>query len=147
MCEPTTIIAIATAAASYYAQKKAADKTEQAYKDQQAVVQKQTDEAAAQQKGDIAREAIKERSRITALAADAGVTGNSVDAMLRATDTAAGMNSAITEKNRANANQTAIAQTQSQIAGINRPSAVASGLQIAGAAYNGYDKTYGKPKR
>ena len=102
MCEPTTIVmavsavvGIATAAYSAQQQKKAVEQAA-------AVQQKQIDDSASAEKEDRIRAARDARSQARAAAAEAGIAGGSVDALLNDAFMQSGRDVSRIEKNRQN---------------------------------------------
>lgn len=166
MCDPATIAAV-TLAASYAApvaaaassiagfvgQKQQAKAQEMAAQDayianQSALDQQQLqqNERASQQMSARALEAMRERGRLRAIAAEIG-GGNSTDRLMGEVNLTESTDMATIERNRAMAeSQSQLqkkgmqAQAQGQINTSNRPSALGLALDLAGTGLNAYNK-------
>jgi hypothetical protein len=95
------------------------------------------------------RQAMTDAGAITAIFADSGLSGNSQERIARVTEGAALADEATLERNKANradqgqADANAIrARTLTQINSVPRTSALGAGLQIAGTAWDAYDKKH-----
>lgn len=151
MCEPTTVLTIASTAFSFVQQAQQASQNdaaiEAAYNNSligYAQQQKQINAAATDEMSDRAREALIERGRLRVAAAESGVTGNSTDQLERQSLFDEGFDMARIEGNRKNAQAQAYqdakagqAGAQSRVASVKRPSLIGAGLQIAGAYAQG----------
>lgn len=149
MCDPATImlaVSAASAVASYAQQQDAARKQEHAAEDnyraqqeQLAQQQKQVNEGAAQQESERARAMLIEQGRLRVASGEAGVYGNSVDRSMNESVFNAGTDITTIENNRRNgilqtgneANSLR-AKAQGIVNTSNRPSALGTGLTIAG---------------
>lgn len=141
MCEPTTImlaVSAISAAASAYSQKRAgeaqAEITQQQYEERS----EQMSDAANAEMSLKARQARKERERMRVLTGEAGVSGNSFEAMLGDSLQQQDMGFANMRTNARNQQQALHTQTRSKMAGIQIPTALGAGLQIGMAGAQGY---------
>jgi hypothetical protein len=157
MCEPMTLavagmaIATASAGASYMQQQQMANKQEAAvnanyaqqmesYKEQQVEVNKQAvDEMGVRQ-----RQAMIESSRIKASSGESGLAGISTERTINESDFNLGTDITSIEGNRMSSQKQLYsnakgirAGSQTQMAQIQRPSLIGTGLQIAGGGLDG----------
>jgi hypothetical protein len=154
MCDPVTIIAGTSAAlsigstvAGHKAQKKAAkenaraageaDRLNRADLSARAVEEQQAAQSLIEEAG---RQTAEQRGLATASAAEAGVTGMSVDLLLADLDRAKGVHKTSVTKNLANVEaqlgrekQGSVAQRQSRINALTGPSLGGSALQVGAA--------------
>lgn len=157
MCEPVSIIMAVTAVVGLIQAEKMADKQEQAVAREQAaeaaataVQQTQINQQASIKMSDRAREAMIERGRLRAAAAESGVTGLSNDKLESASFFAEGTDISRIEGNRAraivqseHAHGSRNAANQSKMDSIKQPSYLGAGLQIANAGMTGYQRNPG----
>ena len=160
MCEPTTImmgiglaLSAATAVMSHSAQADQAKKQEQAVRANQeaqyAAMAERNKQTVQQEAGallEVKRQQQREAAAARVASGEAGVTGVSMDSILNDTFMQAGFESSRVmqdtenqlKQNELEAKGIA-SQSESAFNSINRPNAVATGLQIAGSAVNTYN--------
>lgn len=159
MCEPTTIamltIAAVGAVTSHQQAQRAADATadsiEQSMQlaaDTAAVQQGQINQQAADEKAQRSVEALAERGRIRAILGESGLAGNNASRIEGESYFNQGTDMASIESNRQAAikqsqldAQAGQAQSRTQLNSLKRPSALGTGLQIAGAGLDAYSKS------
>jgi hypothetical protein len=160
MCEPTTImlgISAATAALSYKQASDSADRQTQAISDgvdlnhnQTRTQYEQNNQVAMQQQSERHREFLVDQGRLASILTESGMTGATQDRIQSEVENQADADTATIEANRvkANAQGASMAQAQhgqakAQLASINRPSALGTGLQIAAAGAKAEAKSPG----
>lgn len=146
MCEPTTaMLAISTAVsmagtgASLIQQNQTANAQQKALNETTRENRSQINDQAQQRIMERARAAQAERARITTLAGESGVAGNSVDAQLRDTRFQQGYDSATINQNRMNQLRGSQTQARAEASRIAQPDYIGAGLQIAESGFNYYD--------
>jgi hypothetical protein len=162
MCEPTTImlgLAIASSAAAYVGTSQAAAAKEKAtianaeqQQDSMLTQQWQARGQAQDQMSQRAKEATQERGRLAVISAESGLAGNTQDRLYNESLFNEGQDITSIQRNARNTQQQSElekqgirAQTQGQLNTIERPSALRTGLQIAGDYYGYKAKTAPKP--
>lgn len=142
MCEPVTLIstglAVASSAVGTIGAHSRAKAQRSALTQQRA---NQAEEIAAQadaQAGDRVKAARAERARIRVAAGEAGVGGNSVDAMMFDSFQQQDSDLAIIRKNEFFSQRGSEARYRSGMAAAQGPSALEAGLGIASAGFAGY---------
>lgn len=152
MCDLTTALAIGGAAFNYLTQSERAANQEAALRTQAAQQSEAANARAVEDRNNMVEQAsqsaIETRKATAALrvaAGEAGVTGNTVDRTNREADQRLATDIATIESNRRSLAAQTGRDMQSiatgagaRISGIQRPSLIGTGLQIAGA-YNDYE--------
>jgi hypothetical protein len=159
MCEPTTIAAIAmlaisatSAVVSHQTQEDAANQQEQAVqdglaKDRAATARQyqQIQESAMDEQAQLHTDYLIDSARIRAIAGESGLGGLSQERIAQESANNAASDMATLEQNRARQSEQAHTSGLAgatkggiQLAGIQRPSKLGTGLQIAGAAAKAY---------
>lgn len=150
MCEPTTLLLIASAASAVVgyvqtsnanaAQSEAIQANSKAQAEQTKVQYDQINQNAQDKMSARAREAMIEQGKLRTISGETGLTGVSTDRIQAESQFNLGTDLATINQNRANTlNQAAagansnLAKSQSQMNSITRPSLIGTGLQIAGA--------------
>jgi hypothetical protein len=144
MCEPTTITLIAMAALSATAAVYQANEQRHAVEDQLKVQQEQTNEAASAATEDRMRAAREQRAAARAASAEAGVTGNSADAVISDIQMQSGRDVSRIEKNRQNGIAETSQQARSQGGEIDGQ-LVQSFVSSASSAAGAWPKSTGLP--
>jgi hypothetical protein len=162
MCDPVTgtitlasvagWASVASVAVGYVSASKAADKQDDANRDNYAQQSEaasrqyaETNKQAAQEMSQRAHEGMVERARLRVISGESGLSGVTTDKIAGESDFNQGTDIASIESNRraqnlqtqSNANGLR-ATTQSRLAAISRPSLLGTGLQIAGAGADYY---------
>lgn len=147
MCEPTTLLAIGSAVAGHVAQAQQASAERKAARQAYASEQAQINEKYRQENAEIsqemsqrAHEAMVERGRLRAAYSEGGLSGNSLDNILRTNEFALGGDLSTMEANRGNVKRQTYAElhgaraaAQSRLNQAQSPSILSTGLQIAGS--------------
>lgn len=147
MCSPMLAITAASAVMGYVqqsqmasAQTSAINASVQAQNDATARQYQQTQEQAAQDVSERAKEAMVERARLRVFAGESGLSGASVDRLGNISRMNEGTDLTTIESNRKNTLEQlhleargASAKAQSSLNSITQPNLIGSGLQIAGA--------------
>ena len=136
MCNPAVpyiIMAVMTAATAVYSANQQKHATEKALKNQQ----QQVDQQAAASMDDRMRAAREQRAAARAASAEAGVSGNSADAVLNDIMMQSGRDVSRIEKNRENGITETSQQARSRVDEINGQ-LTASIANSAASAYSGY---------
>lgn len=156
MCEPLTIAAMTLSAlaavTAHEEQKQSAEAQEKMIKDgyaleqQQALRQYQEQQQVSQEDlGKRYTEGLVEEARLKAIGAESGLQGATNDRIVQEAGNATDKDLAMIEANRVRGNEQIRAQmgakrnqAEVQAVGIRRPSAMGTGLQIAGSALSIY---------
>lgn len=108
---------------------------------------RQVNMQTSQEMSERGRQALMERGRLRAAAAEGGVGGNSISRIFGANEFNYGQDLAMMQVNNRNVMRQSAAeasgiaaQTQSRLNSIERPSLLNAGLQIAGIGMEGYSK-------
>ncbi|HUF73738.1 MAG TPA: hypothetical protein VMR74_12655 [Gammaproteobacteria bacterium] len=143
MCEPvslSTALMVASSTAAVYGQYQQAGAQTDALalqrQHQQEEIQAQADERA----GERVKQARAERARLRVAAGEAGVSGISFEDQLYDTYLQEDLDLGILAKDSRFADRASDARYRSGLAGVNRPSVLGAGLQIAGAGYAGHSQ-------
>lgn len=114
----------------------------------------QNNQAAMQQQSERHREFLVDQGRLTSILTESGMAGATQDRIHAETENQADTDMATIESNRMKANvqgasmaQAQQGQAKAQLASINRPSALGTGLQIAAAGAKAEAKTPGTVSR
>lgn len=147
MCEPTTIVMATTAILSAAVAVRGANQQRHAIEAQAKVQQEQINDQAQQQSQERVEEARRLRAQARAVAAEAGVAGNSVDVLLDDIYGQAGSDVALIETNRRNgvtasseSARARLRETDAQLA-----SSLVGAASQTGSAYSIYSSTRRKP--
>jgi hypothetical protein len=143
MCEPASIIMIATAVYGAYTTRQNAKKQEKATRQAAKIRSEEEYAQKSAQANERHRLARAEKARLRAMSAESGVGGLSIADVLDNVDMQAGMDIATIGGNEYRAQRGLSADTQSRLNSIEQPDYVATGLQVAGYGYQGYQTRYG----
>lgn len=138
MCEPTSILMVASAATSLFAQGQNASAQRAALRGQYETQQKQVADKAFVEKTNEARAAQRERARMVTMAGEAGVAGGSVAQALRASVLNESINQGNIDLNAMNTSRNLGTQLQVNTSRIAQPNYLQGALQIGAASYRGY---------
>ena len=140
MCEPTTIALAVTTVAGLASAAYAANEQKSAINDAAEVQQKQVDDQASLQTDERVREAREARARARVSAAEAGVMGNSVDAVMSDIMFQSGRDVSIIEKNRQNGIAASETERRARVSGVNAE-LISSFANTGARAYSAFNST------
>lgn len=142
MCEPVTLtmmaLSVASAGAGIAGTRSAAKKQFASNARQREAQNDQITDQASVKAGERVKQARAEQARLRVAGGEAGVSGNSFEALLMDSVLQADMDLGIIGKDAANADAASEARFLGANASVRNPSLLENGLQIAGAAASGY---------
>jgi len=134
MCEITAALTIGSAILGYMGQQDQAEQQQESINQETKVRNEELRRSQASQMEQVSLEALKNRAKARVAAGEAGVMGNSVDAVENEIRFNEGQDLANINANTSSAIRGSSASHQRQSNQISRPSLIGTGLQIASAA-------------